>query len=179
MSRLLLAPLVVVLALTACGGDDSDDAVEETQTSDELEPYVDALAETMATDDIADDFTFGGDDARCVAVDAAEVIGIERLEDVGDPDAVSEATETDLAVFELTQAELDQISASFLDCVDDAEEVLRETFLEGAQLEGEQADCVAELVDRPLLIRILSAGFGGQDPETALADIQDDFLDCV
>ncbi len=182
MRRLLLVPLPILLSLAACGDDDGSSDAGSTdggETSEALEPYVGALAESLATDDIADDLSFAGDEARCVSVEAAEVIGIERLEAAGDPDAVTDATETDLSVFELTQGELDQISASFLDCVDDAEQLLRETFLDGAQVDGEQAECVAELVDRDLLIRILSAGFGGQDPETALGDIQDDFLACL
>lgn len=178
MRHLFLVPLLILLTLTACGDDDASSA-DGGETSEALEPYVGALAESLATEDIADDLPFAGDEARCVSVEAAEVIGIERLDAVGEPDVVTDATETDLSVFELTQGELDRISASFLDCVDDAEQLLRETFLDGAQVDGEQAQCVAELVDRDLLIRILSAGFGGQDPETALGDIQDDFLACL
>lgn len=164
-----LAFLAVIVG--ACGDDDSG--------GDDLKAYQEALSGSIAVDDISEDFAFTDENADCVAGDAVDVIGIDRLEEVGDPDEVAEATSTDLSVFELDQDELDQISASFLDCVDGAEEALRDEFLAGTELEGEQAECVSDLVDRDVLIRILSTGLGGLDPTEALGDLQADFQACV
>lgn len=171
MRRFALALLVSASVLAACGDDDS--------SADARQPYVDGLAETFAADDLSDEFSFTDENAECVASRSAEVIGVERLEEVGDPQDVTEATTDDLAVFDLHQDELDQISAAFLDCIDDAEQLLRDEFLEGSPVEGEQAACVAGLVDRDLLIRILSTGIGGEDPATQLSDVQAEFENCT
>lgn len=185
MRRSLLAPLAAILLLAACGDDDGGDDAAATsdgataEVSDELQPYADALATSFTADDIADDFAFTDENAECVAAESVEVVGIDRLEAVGTPDEVITATTDDLAAFDLTQPELDRISEAFLDCVDDSEALLEDAFLEGAQLNAEQSQCVADLVDRELLVRILSAGIGGQDPEAALADVQSDFLACA
>ena len=179
MRRLLLAPFAVVLLLASCGDDDADDS-SDGDVSAELKPYADALATSYAADDIADDFTFTEENADCIATRSVRVVGIDRLEAVGTPDEVITATAEDLAVFDLDQAELDKIASAFLECVDDAEELLGDAFLSGdPSLTEEQSACVADLVDRDLLIRILSAGLGGQAPEEALSDLQDDYRACL
>ncbi len=175
--RSIMVALVPVLALGACGGGDGTDA--ESSGTEQLAPYADALASTFTADDVADGFQFTDESAHCVSTRAVGVVGLDRLEQVGDPDAVVAATAADLSVFDLDQSELDQISAAFLDCIDGAEQILRDAFLGGTELDGDQATCVADLVDRDLLIRILSAGIGGQSPEQALADVQAKFAACA
>ncbi len=177
--RSFVVALLPVLALGACGGGDGAGAGAESSAAEQLAPYADALASTFTADDVADGFQFTDESAGCVATRAVRVVGIDRLEQVGDPGAVVDATAADLSVFDLDQSELDQISAAFLDCIDGAEQILRDAFLGGVQLEGDQATCVADLVDRDLLIRILSAGIGGQSPEQALADVQTKFTACA
>jgi hypothetical protein len=170
MRRPVLALLVAAVLVGACGDDSS---------SDDRQGYTDALADSFAVEEGSEEFGFTAESADCVAERSVEVIGIDRLQAVGDPAEVTAATGDDLAVFDLAQDELDEISAAFLDCVDNAEQLLRAEFLEGSAVEGEQAECVAALVDRDLLIRILSSGIAGQDPMSQLGDIQDEFEKCA
>lgn len=170
MRRPVLALLVAAVLAAACGDDSS---------SDDMARYTDALAESFAVDSGSEEFRFTDESADCVAERSAEVIGIDRLREVGAPEDVTAATTDDLSVFDLDQDELDEISGALLDCVDDAEQLLRAEFLRSSAVEGEQAACVAELVDRDLLIRILSSGIGGQNPISQLGDIQDEFEKCT
>lgn len=169
MRRPVLTLLAAAVLTGACGDDSG---------SGDLQRYTDALAASFEVDGGSDEFGFTEESADCVAERSAAVIGIDRLREVGDPEDVTAATADDLAAFDLDQDELDEIAAAYLDCVDDAEQRLRAEFLEDSDIEGERAACIAELVDRELLIRILSAGIGGQDPMSQLGDIQDEFEKC-
>ncbi len=169
-----IAVLLAVGTLAACGDDDGSSAGSES-----LQPYADALAGTFTADNAAGGLTFTDESAHCVADRSVEVIGRDRLEAVGDPQDVVTATKADLRAFALEPAELDAVATAFLDCIPGAEQALRDAFVGGARLEGDQATCVADLVDRDLLVQILAAGIGGKPADEAVTDVQADFAACT
>lgn len=147
---LVLCALLLVVA--ACGGDDGDG---------DLALYAAALAES--TDD-GDGPDLTDDERDCLGDLAAEVIGIERLEEVGDPDDVLEATEDDLSVFDLSKGELRVVAEGYFDCAPGVRGQLIDTLAKGDE---DLYDCLDDAFDQDDLIDLSATSIGGDDPDEA------------
>lgn len=163
---LLAAGLALALVAAGCG-DDGDSGGE---VSSELQPYADALADSFEEDP---EFPVSEDEVRCFANDTVEVIGIERLEQLGTPEEVATDADVDLAAAGIDQDEAETIAQSFVDCAPGLTDEFRTQFTEGTgeELTEEQEACIDDLLTEDVIVDVIAAGLlGDEEGGTAAFD---------
>lgn len=164
--RLLLLLAVPALLLAACGDDDGADdtagggdtetPAEDTpaeEVPEDLQPYADAIAADLESQDEGLGFT--SEQYQCIGDRSAAVFGVERLEAVGTPEEVIEATGEDLTALEPTDDEVAEVVDAYFACVPDIGDTLREAFL--AEETGETRECLEGVLTDELLRDVLEA----------------------
>ena len=153
------AMVVVVLSGGACSNDDTADVTSSATSSSvvvdssstdgtpgEAEAaYVDALVEDFVREN---QFQLGEDQYRCISQRIVETLGASRLDAVGTPAEVVEATHVDFRVFVLDQPDAEAITEGFFACADDFEQKFADIVvaLSGVDLGTAEARCVRNFV---------------------------------
>ena len=135
MRRSSLILLTGALALAACGDD-----------GDGLAEYSAAFAAAIQADDDDEAGALQTTDAEaaCIGDRTAEVIGEERLEEVGTPEEVEEIAVDDLSAFDLSEAQAIDVFEGVVDCVEDIEQ----QFIDSFELDdAEVASCLEDAID--------------------------------
>lgn len=148
---------------TTIGGSDPDE-----------DAYVEAMIESLAKGSDAD-LAISPDQAACIGPEWVDRIGVQEMSDAGiAPDDLldGDVTEQLKDVIDRTLAE--DLVGVMSDCGFDAEQVIIDGIVKGADLSPEEADCfVGRLPDgfgEQLLIVGLDGGTGGLDADPDLGD---------
>lgn len=156
----LATMVVVVLSGGACSNDDTADvtssptsssvvvdapSTDGTQGEAEAPAYVDALVEDFVRED---QFRVGEDQYRCISQRIVETLGASRLNGVGTPSEVVEATHVDFRVFVLDQPDAEAITEGFFACAEDFEQKFADVVVaqSGVDLGAPEAQCVRNFI---------------------------------
>ena len=183
--RTAFAVATLVLAATACGGDDeaAGDASATAEADAAAETADDAASATTAEEPAATEAPSGGgslaaaladnmmedsaagnspiatrEEAECWASGIVDGVGEDRLNELGvTPESVGELE--DLA---LTDEEVSTVVDSLFDCAD-VKQAFADQF--AADFGAEAASCIAEGLDEDLVKQALSASIAGDDSQ--------------
>lgn len=173
---------LVPLLATGLQGDDptEDDVAIMTETmaqcalgqdpgsDDERAQYQGALAELIFDD--GSELT--EEEAACIASDAIDVVGRDRIVALGSPEEFVAATTDDLSALDLTDDELLAIAQSYFDCAPSTVDLVRDGFIIGTELTGAAADCLADLIREPEARQALASSLAGEQRPALLQDLQ-------
>lgn len=168
MRRTLAVLLASVFVLAACGDD-----------GDGLDDYAAAFAVAIQADDDEGALETTDAEARCVGDRTAEIIGKDKLEEVGTPEEIEEIAVDDLAAFDLSDDQAVEVSEAVVDCVDSVEQQLIDSF----ELDDEEiATCLADAIEDSDIVTLYAIAVRGDDfdsdPEV-LADFQATIQACA
>ena len=152
--------------------------------SDEAQPYVDALIESMG-DTETGDLEVNEDEARCVAPRWVETVGLARLEESGvTPDDLADGDEDVMSELGLTEAEVGELFDAMEECGVDVRDLLLAEIVADGEMSDENRVCLEEALDDDLLRRIFIIGALSQDEDAPTADedlmgeMSDAFSEC-
>jgi hypothetical protein len=152
----VVAVVFAALVMGACGNDvdssssgksDSSDSSENSTTetvelSGDDQEYVDALVESMSTDDNAG---FPPDQAECWATRLVDDFGADRLEEIG-LTAESMGSDEGPALTDLTESETADFKAGFVDCIDLVEVMVASAEADGTEDTAAMKECLSNSV---------------------------------
>lgn len=167
--RSLLFLPAAALVLTACSGGDGSSA--------EAEPYVDAMTESLAG---VEDGGFSEEDARCFSEKFIDVVGLDRVEDAGEPeDFGSDAGNLEFAALDLTRDEANSIYDNYKDCGQDPMKRMQEDLADDDEMSPEAKACVEDLVTEDRMREVfIAAALDEQDNEEAM-EFSTGLMQCV
>ncbi|MDE0802457.1 MAG: hypothetical protein OSA99_03950 [Acidimicrobiales bacterium] len=160
--------LVQIVAECTPGSQDDDSADERAQ-------YQGALAELI----FDDGSEVSEEEAACIASDAIDIVGRDRIVALGTPEEFVAATTDDLSALELTDDELLAVAQSYFDCAPAAVDLVRKGFIIGTELTGDAATCLADLVGEPEAQKVLALSLAGEPRPTLLQDLQAHVQTCA
>jgi len=158
----IFATITIVLA--GCGdstggGSDADPAL------------VAALAAEIKGDDDSS-FQLADEDATCIAENAINGIGVDRLTELGvTADNVAEIEDVGF-----TEGEIRTVVSSFSGCVN-LGELMAQSLVADGSVSADDADCVADNFDGDLIERMLVSTFSGEDLESS--DVAEDLFAAI
>jgi hypothetical protein len=156
-----------MLALTACGGGDDEEARENIKAS-LLDQGAD-LAGTEVTDE----------QAGCVSDGMVDEVGVDKLQEYKLLDDELRIRD-DAEPTDMEKDDAEALAAVFVDCID-MEKMFEEQFASGPaadQLTDEQRDCLADAIDGDVIEKALADTFQGKEADPA-AELQGDIMACV
>lgn len=175
--------LLLAISSMACSTGGSDESTPEEpsprDTSTEgpavaADPYVEALAEQLATDG-SEASSFDAEQSSCVAEKWVAVMGPERLADAGvEPDDLRSDIVDDVAALELSEDDAAVMALSFGDCDIDLVAAYLDQVREQTSVSTEQEECVSASLTQDLFERRVAAivlyGRAALDDDDALSE---------
>lgn len=173
--------LVPLLAAGLQGDDQTEDDVammtetmapcapeQDPGSDDERARYQGALTELI----FEDGAELTEEEAACIASDAIDVVGRDRIVALGSPDEFVAATTDDLSALDLADDELLAIAQSYFDCAPATVDLVRDGFIIGTELTGDAVDCLADLIREPEARQVLALSLAGEQRPALLQDLQ-------
>lgn len=186
MRHVLVPVLVGVVWLAACGGGDS-----------ERDQVVAALSNGLLEDETFTGYEISEEEATCVAEDAVDALGTDRMLQIGVTEDTGAAGGVGADFADLDDSEVAVLGDAMESCIDDIDRVLVDAVAEGILEEPDpafpvsesEARCIAEDVTDDLgLSRLIIVGlqseradgdqFADLEPEEAEV-FTDAFVDCL
>lgn len=165
MTRKLVFAVTCSLALVAagCGGDDGGSG-GGGDVSDEAQPYVDALATNLRSNEPGE-LALDDGQADCVAPQWIDIAQVDRLEEAGiNPSDLEADADEEIADLSLSEDEARQMVGVLGDCDLDLREEFLNALGDDDSLTEPQQTCLADAIDDQLIEDFLVATISQDDP---------------